>query len=94
MWATRPRSAPPDRESAKVSPNSSSAKAGRWVVVDLNEEHANGTVQEMAAEKGEAIFAKCDLDRNIRSVGHEYKKLIEAWTPAIVRDGSIRAICQ
>jgi len=31
------------------------------LVVDLNEDHGNQTVQEIAQSKGEAVFAKCDV---------------------------------
>ena len=37
------------------------AEGGKVVVVDLNEDHGNQTVQEITADKGEAIFAKCDV---------------------------------
>jgi NAD(P)-dependent dehydrogenase (short-subunit alcohol dehydrogenase family) len=36
-------------------------EGGRVAVVDLNEQHGNQTVQEIAESKGEAIFAKCDV---------------------------------
>ena len=36
-------------------------EGGRVVVIDLNEQHGNQTVQEITAEKGEAIFAKCNV---------------------------------
>lgn len=36
-------------------------EGGRVAVVDLNEQHGNQTVQEIAAAKGEAIFSKCNV---------------------------------
>jgi glucose 1-dehydrogenase len=36
-------------------------EGGKVVVVDLNEQHGNQTVQEITATKKEAIFAKCDV---------------------------------
>jgi glucose 1-dehydrogenase len=36
-------------------------EGGKITVVDLNEQHGNQTVQEIAGAKGEAIFAKCNV---------------------------------
>jgi len=36
-------------------------EGGRVAVIDLNEQHGNQTVQEIATENGEAIFAKCNV---------------------------------
>src|ERR1051326_7285288 len=36
-------------------------EGGKVTVVDLNEEHGNQTVREIATDKGEAIFAKCNV---------------------------------
>lgn len=36
-------------------------EGGKVVVVDLNEQHGNETVQEIVHAMGEAIFAKCDV---------------------------------
>jgi len=38
-------------------------EGAKVVVIDLNEQHGNDTVQEIASEKGEAIFAKCDVGK-------------------------------
>jgi beta-glucosidase len=38
-------------------------------------------------------FGLCDLDRNIRAVGHEYKKLIEEWTKNLPSENSVLGIC-
>ncbi|HWE52122.1 MAG TPA: family 1 glycosylhydrolase [Bryobacteraceae bacterium] len=35
----------------------------------------------------------CDLDRNIRPVGHAYRKLIQEWTSALPAEGGIMDIC-
>ena len=35
----------------------------------------------------------CDLDRNIRPVGYEYKRLIEQWQPALTTEGNVLGIC-
>ena len=37
------------------------SEGGRAVVIDLNEQHGNETVQEITAEKGQAIFVKCNV---------------------------------
>jgi len=37
------------------------AEGGKVAVIDLNEQHGNQTVQEIANEKGEALFARCDV---------------------------------
>ena len=36
-------------------------EGGKVVVVDLNEQHGNETVQEITDAKGEAVFVKCDV---------------------------------
>jgi glucose 1-dehydrogenase len=36
-------------------------EGGKIVVVDLNEQHGNETVKEIAASKGEAVFVRCDV---------------------------------
>src|SRR3954470_11190968 len=36
-------------------------EGGKVLVVDLNEEHGNETVQEITTANGEAVFAKCDV---------------------------------
>jgi NAD(P)-dependent dehydrogenase (short-subunit alcohol dehydrogenase family) len=36
-------------------------EGGKVVVVDLNREHGDQTVQEIASAKGEAVFAKCNV---------------------------------
>jgi len=36
-------------------------EGGKVTVVDLNEEHGNQTVREITTDKGEAIFAKCNV---------------------------------
>jgi NAD(P)-dependent dehydrogenase (short-subunit alcohol dehydrogenase family) len=36
-------------------------EGGKVMVVDLNEEHGSGTVQEITQAKGVAVFARCDV---------------------------------
>jgi glucose 1-dehydrogenase len=36
-------------------------EGGKVVVIDLNEQHGNQTVQEITGAKGEAIFVKCNV---------------------------------
>jgi beta-glucosidase/6-phospho-beta-glucosidase/beta-galactosidase len=36
----------------------------------------------------------CDLDRNIRPVGHAYKKLIEQWQRTLPTESIILGICE
>ena len=36
-------------------------EGGKVVVVDLNEQHGQETVQEITASKGQAVFVKCDV---------------------------------
>nr|MDQ2901474.1 glycoside hydrolase family 1 protein [Acidobacteriota bacterium] len=45
----------------------------------------NGTVNPLGL---------CDLDRNIRPVGHAYKKLIGEWNKALPTESSVLGICQ
>lgn len=45
----------------------------------------NGTVNALGL---------CDLDRNIRSVGHAYKKLIAQWREPIESESGILGICE
>ncbi len=35
----------------------------------------------------------CDLNRNIRAVGYEYKELIEQWQLALASEGNVLGIC-
>jgi len=44
----------------------------------------NGTVNPLGL---------CDLDRNIRPVGHAYKKLINQWSQALPAESNILGIC-
>jgi len=39
------------------------SEGGKVVVVDLNEQHADGTVSEITQAKGEAIAVKCDVGK-------------------------------
>ncbi len=38
-----------------------SHEGGKVLVVDINDQHGNQTVQEIVQAKGEAVFAKCDI---------------------------------
>ncbi len=44
----------------------------------------NGTVNEIGL---------CDLDRRIRPVGHEYKKLIEQWRKTLPAESDVLGLC-
>ncbi len=35
----------------------------------------------------------CDLDRNIRPVGHAYQKLIQAWSRHLPLENNILTLC-
>ena len=37
------------------------AEGGKVLVIDLNVDHGNGTMQEIIQAKGEALFSKCDV---------------------------------
>src|SRR4051812_24745587 len=37
------------------------SEGGKVAVLDLNEQHGNETVREIQAERGEAIFVKCNV---------------------------------
>jgi glucose 1-dehydrogenase len=45
----------------KATAKQFAAEGGKIEVIDLNEQHGNQTVQEIAAAKGEALFAKCNV---------------------------------
>ena len=47
--------------SERLHANSLRGEGGKVLVIDLNEEHGNQTVQEITNDKGEALFAKCDV---------------------------------
>src|SRR4051794_35026118 len=49
------------------------SEGGKVVVIDVNEQHGNQTVQEIVSAEGEAIFAKC----NVGDVG-QVKSAVQA----------------
>lgn len=65
-------------------------EGGRVTVVDLNEQHGNATVQEIAAAKGEAIFAKCDVG-NPLEICAAVKATVDKWgrVDVIVNDAAM-----
>ena len=54
-------------------------EGAKVVVVDLNDQHGNQTVQEIANAKGEAIFAKCDVG-NPREIKSAIKAALDKWS--------------
>ena len=48
------------------------------MVVDLNDQHGNQTVQEIADAKGEAIFARCDVG-NPQEMKSAIKAAVDKW---------------
>jgi glucose 1-dehydrogenase len=53
-------------------------EGGKVVVVDLNDQHGNETVQEITQAKGDAVFAKCDVgDPN--QVKSAIKTAVDKW---------------
>ena len=38
-------------------------------------------------------FGLCDLDRNIRPVGHAYKKLISQWREILATESGVLGLC-
>jgi glucose 1-dehydrogenase len=53
-------------------------EGGKVVVVDLNEQHGNQTVQEITQAKEEAVFAKCDVG-NPENVKAAVKMAVDKW---------------
>ncbi len=45
----------------KAAAKQFASEGGKVVVIDLNEQHGNQTVQEITQSKGEAVFAKCNV---------------------------------
>lgn len=65
-------------------------EGGKVVVIDLNDEHGNQTIQEITAAKGEAIFAKCDVG-NPGEIKDVIKTTIDTWRKidVLVNDAAI-----
>jgi glucose 1-dehydrogenase len=53
-------------------------EGGRVAVADLNEQHGNQTVQEIAGAKGQAIFAKCNVGDPAEIRG-TVKSVVDKW---------------
>jgi glucose 1-dehydrogenase len=66
------------------------AEGGRVVVVDLNEEHGNETVQAITDAGGQAIFAKADVS-NSAEVQKAVKAAVDKWgkIDVIVNDAAM-----
>ena len=54
-------------------------EGAKVVVVDLNDQHGNQTVQEIADAKGEAIFAQCDVG-NPQEIKSAIKAALDKWS--------------
>jgi len=65
-------------------------EGGKVVVIDLNEQHGNQTVQEIAAAKGEAIFVKCDVGKSAE-IQAAVKMALDKWhkIDVIVNDAAM-----
>src|SRR5690348_1166323 len=53
-------------------------EGGKVMVVDLNEQHGNQTVQEITGAQGEALFAKCDVG-NPGEIQAAIKATVDQW---------------
>lgn len=53
-------------------------EGGKVLVADLNEQHGNATVQQIAQAKGEAVYAKCDVG-NPDDVKAAIKMAVDTW---------------
>lgn len=65
-------------------------EGGRVAVIDLNEQHGKQTVQEITSEKGEAIFAKCNVG-DVDEVKAAIQKAVEQWgrVDVVVNDAAM-----
>lgn len=74
----------------KATCNRFAHEGGRVVVVDLNEDHGNQTVQEIVAAKGEAIFSKCDVGSS-EQIQATVKAALNKWTKidVVVNDAAM-----
>lgn len=54
------------------------AEGGRVVVVDLNEDHGNQTVEEITKGQGQAVFVKCDVSQE-QQVEQAIKTALDRW---------------
>lgn len=53
-------------------------EGAKVAVIDLNEQHGNATVQEIASAQGQALFAKCDVG-NPGEVQSAVKATLDQW---------------
>lgn len=53
-------------------------EGGKVEVIDLNEQHGQATVQEIASDKGEAIFARCNVG-NPAEVKAAVQMAVDKW---------------
>ena len=65
-------------------------EGGKVVVVDVNEDHGNKTVQEIVEAKGEAIFSKCDVGSS-EQIQATVKSALNKWTKidVVVNDAAM-----
>ncbi len=65
-------------------------EGGKVTVIDLNEQHGNQTVQEITGDKGEAIFAKCDVG-NPADIQAAIKATVDKWkkVDVVVNDAAM-----
>ena len=65
-------------------------EVGRVAVIDLNEQHGKQTVQEITSEKGEAIFAKCNVG-DVDEVKAAIQRAVEQWgrVDVVVNDAAM-----
>ena len=53
-------------------------EGGRVAIVDLNEQHGNGTVQDILRAKGQALFAKCNVG-NPEEIKATVATVVDRW---------------
>lgn len=62
----------------KASAKQLAREGGKVAVLDLNEQHGNQTVQEIASDKGDAFFSKCDVG-NPSDIKAAIKAALDKW---------------
>ncbi len=62
----------------KAAAKQFASEGGKVVVIDLNEQHGNQTVQEITQAKGEAVFAKCNVG-NTQEIQAAIKLGLDKW---------------
>jgi glucose 1-dehydrogenase len=65
-------------------------EGGKVTVIDLNEQHGNQTVREIADAKGEAMFVKCDVG-NGEQIQAAVKATTDKWqkVDVVVNDAAM-----